>query len=324
MPIQGISEIRRLPRLGKIRLGVKVDSPGKSPYPKAVDYFVCPPEVEAVHGEKPKTLNIMFPVEDEAVFAQQWYRGYSMTRGLVCKGDGCKADRIIDKATGALVNRNSKDVEWRETACQGEGCPEYQSKQCRRVMNLQFLLPDVPGLGIWQLDTSSFHSIVNINSAIELIRGLCGRIRMIPLILSVEPRDVTPEGITKKTIHVLQLRSDLSLAGIRQLAHEPAVQIQAGQMPAPEPPENEERPEDLIPDEVLAKAEAEQVNRPVGQAQAVTKSGDSPDPIEELWPDDEKQGAEDTPPPMATDPQLEEIRGFLARGRRPEDDMDKT
>ena len=52
--IKGLSDKRRLPRLGKIRLGVKAISQksGKE-YPKETDYFVCPPEVQAVYGEKP-------------------------------------------------------------------------------------------------------------------------------------------------------------------------------------------------------------------------------------------------------------------------------
>jgi len=43
--IKGLSSIRRLPRLGKIRLGIKkVTAKGKE-YPSETDYFVCPAEV---------------------------------------------------------------------------------------------------------------------------------------------------------------------------------------------------------------------------------------------------------------------------------------
>ena len=63
MPIKGISEVRRLPRLGKIRLGIKVQGDKKNPYPRAVDYFVVPEEIQPCVGEKPKKLSIMFPVE---------------------------------------------------------------------------------------------------------------------------------------------------------------------------------------------------------------------------------------------------------------------
>ncbi len=34
-PIKGASYIRRLPQLGKIRLGIEVEEPKKNPYPQA-------------------------------------------------------------------------------------------------------------------------------------------------------------------------------------------------------------------------------------------------------------------------------------------------
>ena len=106
-PIRGVSEITRLTRLGKIHLGVKVESSKGQLIPKAVDYFVCPPEVQAVHGEKPKSLPIMFPLEDVEQFAQQWYRAYSQTRGLICKGDGEKATQLTDLKTGAIAEKDA-------------------------------------------------------------------------------------------------------------------------------------------------------------------------------------------------------------------------
>ena len=246
-PIKGISEARQLPRLGKIRLGIQVEGKSGKSYPKAVDYFVVPPEVAKVFGEKPKELRIMFPVENEEDFAPQWYRCYSGARGLICKGDGIMADRCFDKATGALATGRSQETVRREVGCPGPKCPEIQKKQCRPVMNLMFLLPEVPGLGIWQLNTSSFYSIRNINSAIEMLKGLLGRIAGVPLVLSVEPQEVTPEGL-KKHIYTLRLNTPLTLAEIQKLAPPGKVL-----MPAPEA----EAPEDLYPEEVLEHLDAE-------------------------------------------------------------------
>ncbi|MDP2954555.1 MAG: hypothetical protein Q8O76_14730, partial [Chloroflexota bacterium] len=124
MPIKGISEQRQYPRLGKIRLGIKITG-DKGEYPRPTDYLVCPPEVQAAYGEKPTELPIMFPVEDVALFAAQWYKCYSRTRGLICKGDGIMADRLVDAETGALADRNSQAVVWKEgVPCQGGECPE--------------------------------------------------------------------------------------------------------------------------------------------------------------------------------------------------------
>ena len=235
--IEGLSNRRRLPRLGKIHLGYKKMSQktGKA-YPVATDYFVCPDGVMEVYGDKPKSLQIIFPSDDPDRFAPQFYKVYSETRGKTCQGDGVKANQLVDKATGQLATRNSKDVEWREVPCLGQKCPHYQAKKCRPVMNLQFLLPDCPGLGVYQLDTSSINSIININSAVELISGIAGQVSMIPLELAIEPQEVSPDG-KKKTVHVLNLRLDKKLTDIKKLM---APRLNAW---LPEP----EEPEEIIP-----------------------------------------------------------------------------
>lgn len=252
MPIEGLSDVVRIPRLGKIHLGVKATSEEKGrQYPKATDYFVCPDEVKAVYGEKPKELDIMFPVDDPELFAQQWLRAYSLTQGLTCIGDGLSARRKIDTATGAMASHTTKNWEWHEITCNSQECPDYKDKRCRRVMNLQFLLPKVPGLGVYQIDTSSFYSIVNINSMIKMLKGILGRCSMIPLILALGPVEVSPPGLSKKTVYIMHIKKDIKLAELAQVAQLPPAKVLL-----PEP-ETEEPPEDLYPDAVLTEAKKE-------------------------------------------------------------------
>ncbi|MBA7696546.1 hypothetical protein ES703_105196 [subsurface metagenome] len=265
-PIKGVSELRRMPRLGKIRLGIKQISPRtENPYPVATDYFVVPDEIKRYVGDKPKALKIMFPVENLTEFAIQWLRCYSFTQGLVCKGDGFLARRKEDVATGAMANHTTVEWVWKDgLPCDPETCPEYSGEkpQCRRVMNLLFLMPDVPGFGVWQLDTSSFYSIVNINSCIDLIRRLCGRISFIPLTLSLEPQIVEPPGIKKKTVHILQIRSDVKLAEIQRLGRRRPEQVLLPEL------DEEEIPPDLYPEGVLAEAEGlEPPTEPPGESE---------------------------------------------------------
>jgi len=282
-PIKGLTESRRLPRLGKIHLGIKKQSvkTGKE-YPSATDYFVVPPVVEEITGEKPTELPILFPTEDDEKFASQYYRAYSMTRGLVCRGDGETCRRMVDAHTGEMANRDSTDITWKDDLpCEGRECP-YYDKQCREVMNLQFLLPTVEGLGIWQIDTSSINSIRNINSAIELIRGVFGRIAMVPLLLTLEPIEVVnPDDGKKKTVRVLNLRTKGTLIQLMEKTIKPVSEML---LPAPA---DTEVPGDMVTeavemppsDEGPAPAlimpqnqEPEEVEIPAGQ--------------EELWPAD--------------------------------------
>ena len=248
MSIKGVSEVVRLPRLGKIRLGIRKEGDGGVTYPSPTDYFVCPEEVRKVFGQKPRELRIMFPTDDQSQWASQFLRCYSASRGLICRGDGETAVARVDIRTGEIATRDATDTELREIFCNPNSCAYYQRSQCRRVMNLQFLLPDCPGFGVYQLDTSSFHSIVNINSSLEFIRGICGRLSMIPLSLKLVEQEVQPEG-KRKTVRVLSLTAPYSLAEIQRYAQTPPGQALLL------PPPDSEAPDDLFPDEVLGSKE---------------------------------------------------------------------
>ena len=292
MPIKGLSEKRRLPRLGKIHLGTRHPEKG---YPIKTDYFVCPPEVQELFGEKPKELRILIPVEDEETWCSQYYRCYSKTRGLICKGDGETALRMIDTQSGAMADRDSKTVGMKEILCQGRECPDYKTK-CKEVMNLQFLLPEVPGLGIWQIDTSSINSIRNINSSAELIKAVYGRIQMIPLLLTLEPIEVNnPDTGKKQLVYVLNLKTNATLIELMQATSRPYAEMLTGVVALPSP--DDERP-DLISPEF----EPDPVEMPNGYKPPTTKEA-----IEELWPEDKPTEnpvalAKPEPAPVAPEP----------------------
>lgn len=252
MAIKGISEKRRLPRLGKIRLGVKVQpsDPNKRAFPKAVDYFVVPPAVAKVYGDQPKELDVLFPVEDENHFFPQFYKRYGANAGLLCKGDGEMAIEV-DPTTG----------EMKQVSCNPETCQHCKAKKCHIVGNLQFMMPNVPGLGVYQIDTGSYNSIVNINSAITLIRALFGRIAMIPLKLTIEPMEanITENGKTfKKVVYVMNIRTDVKLEDIARKALQPASAMLLG--PA------DETMEDLLYPEVAAERDTSQAGQGAGSS----------------------------------------------------------
>ncbi|HUV51652.1 MAG TPA: hypothetical protein VMW64_01080 [Dehalococcoidia bacterium] len=256
MPIKGVSSARRMDRLGIIRLGVKIEPTDKSPYPSATDHFVCPPEVQAVFGDKPKELAIMFPSDDEEQIARQYLRCYGRTYGLVCWGDGENGHQKTDTRTGAKADRNTKGWEWRDVTCNPQDCPEFGAR-CRKVMTLMFMMPDVPGIGVWQINTTSFYSIQNINTTLEIIRNLTkspkcpeGRVSWIPLTLSLGPQVVSPPETGTKTVFILHIKSDIKMVDVIKKALLPPSRVLV-----PEP-ELEEAPDDLYPKEVLEIAEA--------------------------------------------------------------------
>ena len=309
MPIRNVSDRPRMPRLGKIRLGRKVDSGRGTQYPKALDHFLCPPAVlDTLKGKVPLCdgsckeepgpieLPIMFLSNDMEKVASQWFRSYKATVGLVCKGDGYRADALFDRealtrASGDITQPIPVDV-WAkhdskqtvrrdDIECWGQGyedhpaCPAYDAAKCKRLMILQFAIPQAPGLGIYQLDTSSVNSILNINGFFEYLAMLTGgRVAGIPLLLKVVPQDVAPNG-KKKTVHVLQVSSRFGLAELAESMTKPVIEAL---LPEPHPePEEQEIPEGFYPEEeAQTVAPAEPEPEPDGDA--------GPAPTEEPMP----------------------------------------
>ncbi len=256
MPIQGFNESLRPDRLGKIRLGMKVPSekdPSKL-YPKATPYFVVPPEVAAVHGDKPTEIcPIWLPSDNLDDFISHHYECWTQTNSLVCRGDGMKAMAKLDTETGAFAERTTANWTRREMTCEGEECQYYKQKKCRAMMHFDFLLPEVPGIGVWTLSTTSWNGARNILSSIKALQNMCrmfkdGHIAGIPLTLALAPQEVTPPGAQKKKIYVVHLRIPLKFGDVARLAQTPIgaqFRIAAGPISIEEA-EKEGIPDDLV------------------------------------------------------------------------------
>jgi hypothetical protein len=195
--------------LGKIRLGIKKIIKGRE-LPSRVDYFVCPPEVQKIYGEKPKEIDVMFLIENEEVLFPQTYKWYSSSC-LRCKGDGEVATRRVRDLTEKQKKDLGGDFPSDENALVEVACPcEMLKNGCGQVGNLMALLPKVSMAGVYQIDTTSFHNIIRLNSAFEYIRGMVGRISMVPLKLRRTPEIIEYKG-KKTTHHLLSLVFDRTL-----------------------------------------------------------------------------------------------------------------
>ncbi len=229
MPIKGLSEARRLPRMGKIRLGILVERPGKSPYPKEVKHLILDPAVandlekkklldvwEKNYGTEPTSVDIMFPVADLEQIFPQYYKSYGSGTLLKCKGDGEIAETNDPEYIKNLKNVGQGDF-GTKVECRGKDCPYFKDKKCSAVATLSVLLPALPGSGVWQVTTGSIHSILNLNSCFDYIRAIAGRFHMIPLKLERREQEIQFEG--KKTKHyVLHINLELALKDLQRRA----------------------------------------------------------------------------------------------------------
>lgn len=264
MPIVGLSDERRLPRAGKIHLGVKKESAKtKKLYPDAVDYFVVkadestPQEsADAFHkayGKTPKKLKIVFPLNAPDLIFPHWLKQYTAA-GLRCKGDGVKATRWVDGPDQTLVK---KEIDCHKNPSE---CPyvktQHGKPDCGPIANLQFLLPDVPIAGCWQVDTSSINGIIEINSTLEMLQFETKRlfgaayISGIPMHLTLVPKQANPDG-RRKTIHILHLDYTEGLQRLKDLRKAGALPGKPAEVPI-EPINEDEVPKDLRPVELKA------------------------------------------------------------------------
>ena len=287
--IKGMSDIRRLPRLGKIRLGIKKIAKSGKEYPAEVEYFVVPPEVARVYGEQPKSLDIMFPTEDEGAIFPQSYKWY-VANGLRCKGNGETAmRRYADLASGERVpmaNGGAHDAnDLVEVACP---CPLLESGDCRQNANLMVLLPKVSLGGVYQITTGSFHNIVRVNSCIDYVRAVVGRIALVPLVLTRQAEELQYEG-KKATHHLLQIVLNVNLeeaASLRDNAR--LILAQTAKLALPTPVEDGPEPtgEAPVEAEIAAPAEPAPVNASLPPCEELVEQLDrasTVNQVEQLW-----------------------------------------
>ena len=255
-PETGAPRTPRLPRLGIIRLGFKESrfrNDGQEySFPRAADHFVLDdaPAVAEVFGAKPVVLDpLVIPGEDEEIVASHWLRTYSITWGLTCIGDGRTANRRADRAilerTGEAqhATHSSKETIWTPVTCP---CPLLESGECRETMYLRFVLPTVPGLGVWQISTGSSNSIKNIQGTLAMLRSMTGRISGHLLKLSLVEQEVFSDQGGRKTVRILRLDPCGSMSIMDMLKNVKALGAAPFLSPIEVvPPEEEAGPDDV-------------------------------------------------------------------------------
>lgn len=276
MAIKGLSSIRRISRGGYLRLGEKVRNSAGKEYPKAIDYFLADfddPDNEAIftrlYGEKPKRVTVCLAYDTQDECFPQFYKCYGAS-GLKCKGDGESADRWID---GALVEGLVCD-----TPIHCDFAMENKDKSgkpgCKQSGSLQFFIKGIPGLQIFQINTTSRNSFININTAIGTLTWLrSGKsIRGVWFDLVVRPHETMAEG-KKKTVFVLDAVLPVSLDDAHKLRS--AIEVPT-QLPAPD----ESKDPLLYPEdgfEPEGEGQATETSEPVNVTAEPVSLGDDPD-----------------------------------------------
>jgi hypothetical protein len=108
---------------------------------------------------------------------------------------------------------------------------------CDIVTRLSVILPRLPGLGLWRLDTGGWHAASTIPSTIDLLLALDAR-PMVPAVLravqgSSKVRESSGKVITHRFVRPMLDAPGITIGQLVGSAGTDAPQIEAGERPAP-------------------------------------------------------------------------------------------
>jgi hypothetical protein len=176
----------RLPRLGKVRLGRRVENANGKTVPQASAHFILPGPGEEGHElisgrfDSPvDVLDVFFPVEDLDQVLDEAYKFYTAA-GLRCRGDGEVGTYFVEEDRTDARGRAYKATVQKDRGCAAAGCPKAASGECKPTAMLNFCIVNVPGLGTWQLVTRSVAAIRSFRMTLMLARETYGSIVGVP------------------------------------------------------------------------------------------------------------------------------------------------
>ncbi|HAV42573.1 TPA: hypothetical protein DCX15_00950 [bacterium] len=198
-----IKDFRRVPRfpvLGIIKLGKKATNQ-KGKALEEVNYFIVPPEIETVYGDRPTRLDILFPSEVRQVVIPMSYKRFAMTKTgkarMMCFGDGQESLRY-DKESNSL----------KEGTCP---CEEEVSGKCRISATLNIILPKVSVGGVYQINTASSWNINRTLDYMEYLQAIADGCTDIPVILERTPMELPSRQGGLQTHHLFRFNCALTL-----------------------------------------------------------------------------------------------------------------
>ncbi|WP_101784259.1 hypothetical protein [Nonomuraea indica] len=77
-----------------------------------------------------------------------------------------------------------------------ETAPRDQA--CKMTTRLNVILPEMPDIGAWRVETHSYHSANEIAAAVDVLKGSIGDSALIPVRLRIEQRTRVAQGKTKQ------------------------------------------------------------------------------------------------------------------------------
>lgn len=144
----------------------------------------------------------------------QWYERWS--------AGGC--ERRCDGVTESLSGK--------PCLCDPDRRKQGEKTECQVTTRVSFMLPDVPGLGVWRLDSKGWNAATELPLTLEVLSSAAREHKFIPATLSVQKRTSKQAGQTRRyVVPVIELKD----ATVRQLAAGEVPSLLAVNAPAAAP-----------------------------------------------------------------------------------------
>jgi hypothetical protein len=275
MPILDLQ--RRLREAGRIRIGQQVASSNGKKRPAKLERFrltsadkVAIDAAAALYGGEPhlwadapigeqyeiftetNTMPVIIPPAAAAL--SQWWELWS---GGGCTRR-CDGEREVLSEQPCVCNTEEDD------------------RQCKPTTRLNVILRDLPGLGVWRLETHGFNAATELAGTVEICMAAASRGQLLPAVLRLEQRQVkriVDGKATTRNFAVPTLDIALAPTAIGVVLGHPAIDTPApAELPAttgpawqPVPPPAELTPAEgfaAIVEQAKGEAVADQIRQP--------------------------------------------------------------
>lgn len=180
---------RRLYEIGRIRMGEKVVTKSGKAAPSKIDRFrFTSKNKRAIEGAAEVWGGEVIPWDD-APDGRQWqvYLATTEIPAVVPPGDMSFSQSYEQWTKGGCKVRC--DGRWDVQGDRACHC-DPTARDCDIHTRLSVILPDVPGLGLWRLDTQSYYAAVELGGAADICAAQSARGVMLPAHLRLEQRSV--------------------------------------------------------------------------------------------------------------------------------------
>lgn len=171
------------PTIGRIACGEK----SEKGYPRSLDYFVASGKYASLfkdaYGEKPDTIQIVFPSDDAELVCREEYEFRDAAGKLVSSGDGETFKVWSDKSKSYVILNTNDHPNLMEMVSS-----KYPKCEWKITLTLNFIVPKIRGImGLWSFSTKgSASTIPQVRDAFDALLEQNGHVSGVIFDLSVK------------------------------------------------------------------------------------------------------------------------------------------